>query len=93
MGQKDQRLFDDVQERLNAANTGRAEALYDLGLLYSTEQSIGRDNIQAHKWFNLAAMRGVRRAELDRSELALDMSNRDIAEAQRQAREWLEKNS
>jgi hypothetical protein len=74
---------------MQCAESGQAEALYDLGLLYSTGQGVNKDYIQAHKWFNLAAIRGVRRAKVDRKELALDMRHREIAEAQRQAREWL----
>ena len=40
------------------ARTGRAEALYNLGLAYSTGQGVTQDYVAAHKWFNLAAMRG-----------------------------------
>ncbi|NVJ98455.1 MAG: sel1 repeat family protein [Alphaproteobacteria bacterium] len=90
MGQKDRDLYDYVADRLAKAENGTPEALYDLGLLYSTGQGVERDYIQAHKWFNLAAIRGLSRAQVDRCELAKDMSRRQIAEAQRQAREWLQ---
>lgn len=86
MGQVD---YQYIAERRAAAESGRADALYDLGLLYSTGQGVGLDFIEAHKWFNLAAMRGIRRAQIDRADLARDMSTHEIAEAQRQAREWL----
>lgn len=89
MGQKDTELYDYVRERMSGAEHGQADALYDLGLLYSTGQGVERDYVQAHKWFNLAAIRGVRRAMVDRTELARDMTFAQIAEAQRQAREWL----
>ncbi|WP_417461080.1 hypothetical protein [Kordiimonas sp.] len=89
MGQKDRDLYDYIADRLAKAEAGAAEALYDLGLLYSTGHGVDRDYIEAHKWFNLAAIRGVNRAEVDRCELARDMDMRDIAEAQRQARKWL----
>ena len=89
MGQKDRDLYDYVNDRVAQAEAGAADALYDLGLLYSTGQGVDMDFIQAHKWFNLAAIRGVSRAQVDRCELAQDMSRRQIAEAQRQAREWL----
>ena len=45
--------------------------------------------IQAHKWFNLAAVAGSEEAQACRSEVAEDMSAREIAEAQRAARAWL----
>ena len=43
----------------------------------------------AHKWFNLAAMRGSDAAKSWRSELASEMSSDEIAQAQKEAREWL----
>ncbi|RWI04394.1 MAG: sel1 repeat family protein, partial [Mesorhizobium sp.] len=43
----------------------------------------------AHKWFNIAAIKGsVRAAEL-RSELSAAMSKVEIARALREAREWM----
>ena len=47
------------------------------------------DLIQAHKWFNLAAMSGNAHGQQCRAEIADDMTAREIAEAQRQARAWL----
>ena len=71
------------------ARNGRAEALYNLGLAYSTGQGVGVDYIAAHKWFNLAAMRGVDEARAWRAQISREMSAGQIAEAQRLAREWL----
>ena len=47
------------------------------------------DLINAHKWFNLAAMMGNLEARAYRAELALEMTAEEIAEAQRLAREYL----
>jgi TPR repeat protein len=71
------------------AKEGRADALYNLGLAYSTGQGVGVDLIAAHKWFNLAAVRGVEAAKGWRNQLAAEMAPSQIAEAQRLAREWL----
>lgn len=71
------------------AKQGRADALYNLGLAYSTGQGVGVDFIAAHKWFNLAAMRGVDEAKRWRAQISSEMSHLQIAEAQRLAREWL----
>lgn len=68
---------------------GGADALYQLGLKYSAGKGVEADLVTAHKWFNLAALRGNREARDYRSELAREMSDNDVAEAQRQAREWL----
>lgn len=86
MGQVDTNY---IQDRIQAAEAGEAAAFYDLGLLYSTGQGVGLDYIEAHKWFNLAALRGIRRAQVDRAELAREMSATEVAEAQRQARYWM----
>ncbi len=71
------------------ARAGRTEALYNLGLAYSTGQGTSVDYVAAHKWFNLAALRGVDAARTWRAQIAREMSAGQIAEAQRQAREWL----
>src|SRR4051812_33890036 len=71
------------------AREGRADALYNLGLAYSTGQGVATDMVAAHKWFNLAAVRGVEAAKGWRNQLAAEMSTGQIAEAQRLAREWL----
>jgi TPR repeat protein len=71
------------------AREGRADALYHLGLAYSTGQGVGVDMIAAHKWFNLAAVRGMEAAKAWRNQLAAEMAPSQIAEAQRLAREWL----
>jgi hypothetical protein len=47
------------------------------------------DYIAAHKWFNLAAMKGVGEARTWRAQISREMSAGQIAEAQRQARAWL----
>lgn len=71
------------------AQKGRPDALYNLGLAYSTGQGVGVDFVAAHKWFNLAAMRGVDEAKSWRAQISREMLPGQIAEAQRLAREWL----
>jgi TPR repeat protein len=76
--------------QLKKARRGSAEDYYDLGVAYSMGQGdIKIDLIQAHKWFNLAAMAGMRQAQEDRAFVAADMTSAQIAEAQRLARDWL----
>jgi TPR repeat protein len=47
------------------------------------------DLVEAHKWFNLAAMRGNDDARQYRSEISREMSRVQVSRAQRLAREWL----
>lgn len=71
------------------AKAGRADALYNLGLAYSTGQGVSTDFVVAHKWFNLAAARGVEEAKRWRNTIAEEMNPGQIAQAQKLAREWL----
>jgi uncharacterized protein len=72
-----------------AAQGGGADALFELGLAYCSGRDGETDLIEAHKWFNLAALRGNSEAKRYRSELASEMSRDEIGQAQRRAREWL----
>lgn len=72
-----------------AAQGGGADALYQLGLMYCTGREVDVDLVTAHKWFNLAALRGNDDAKRYRMELAAEMTKADVAKAQRLAREWL----
>ncbi len=75
-----------------AAQTGAADLLFELGMLYATGLDVEADLVVAHKWFNLAALRGNRAALARRIELAREMSAHQIAQAQKLAREWLATN-
>lgn len=69
---------------------GSTDALYDLGVAFSTaSHGVSCDLVEAHKWFNIAAARGHEDAALCRADVAEEMTAREIAEAQRRAREWL----
>lgn len=65
------------------------DVLFDLGLMFSTGRDGIVDLIAAHKWFNLAALKGRADAIRLRRELAEQMSAEDIALAQREARAWM----
>ena len=79
-----------IRSRLADAERGDVDALFELGVTYSTGRGgVPVDLVEAHKWFNLAALNGSTLAQECRAEIAEDMSAREIAEAQRQARAWL----
>ena len=65
------------------------DAFFQLGMMYSVGRSVPIDFVTAHKWFNLAAMRGNADAIRLRREIADQMSEAEIAQAQRAARAWL----
>ncbi|HST36268.1 MAG TPA: SEL1-like repeat protein [Allosphingosinicella sp.] len=79
-----------VETRIADAVQGDIQALYELGVAYSTGSGgVEIDCIEAHKWFNLAALNGSALAQEARADIAEDMTAREIAAAQRQARAWL----
>lgn len=79
-----------VARCLAAAAKGDVAAYFDLGVAYSTGgHGIACDLVEAHKWFNLAAVAGHEEAQLCRADISDEMTAREIAEAQRRAREWL----
>jgi TPR repeat protein len=77
----------------NAAPLGEGAAagdmLFELGMMYSVGRDVPVDLISAHKWFNLAAMKGNSEAIRLRREVADQMSEGEIAAAQRAARNWI----
>ena len=80
-----------IESRLADAARGDADAYYDLGVAFSTGSGgVDYDLIQAHKWFNLAALGGSKEGQVCRAEISSEMSREEIAEAQRQARAWLD---
>jgi|ERR1700728_1450799 uncharacterized protein len=79
----------------NAAPLGEGAAgdmLFELGMMYSVGREVPIDLVSAHKWFNLAAAKGNPDAARLRREIANQMSDAEIAAAQRAARDWLRLN-
>jgi len=66
-----------------------ADKLLQLGMMYSVGNSVPADMVAAHKWFNIAALRGNAAAARMRREIAIEMSDTEIAAAQRAARAWM----
>ena len=80
----------------NAAPLGEGPAagdmLFELGMMYSVGRDVPVDLVSAHEWFNLAAAKGNGEAARLRREIANQMSDAEIAAAQRAARDWLRLN-
>ena len=67
----------------------RADVLCEMGLMYATGRGCDIDLVAAHKWLNIAAIKGSDRAAALRADLAMTMSKTDLATALRAAREWM----
>ena len=70
-------------------STAQADILLELGMMYATGRDCDVDLIAAHKWLNIAAIKGSERAAALRAELARTMSKAELATALRAAREWM----
>ena len=83
------------QEQINLETAIAVEAaangdvLFELGMLHASGREGVVNLVAAHKWFNLAAVKGRQDAIAMRREIAEMMSDADIAAAQREARAWM----
>ena len=76
-------------ECAHRAEPSNADECFALGMIHSAGAGVAVDLVQAHKWFNIAAMRGHADAARLRREIAEQMSDGEIGLAQRAARDWL----
>ncbi|MGV1870317.1 MULTISPECIES: sel1 repeat family protein [Agrobacterium] len=72
-----------------AGGQSRADVFCNLGLIYATGRGCPVDLIAAHKWLNIAAIKGSDRAASLRADLARNMNKADLATALRAARDWM----
>ncbi|MGF9562503.1 sel1 repeat family protein [Neorhizobium sp. JUb45] len=73
----------------HAGGADRAETFCDMGLMYATGRGCPVDLVAAHKWLNIAAIKGSDRAAELRADLTHQMSKTEIALALRAARDWM----
>ena len=66
-----------------------SDSLFERGMYWASGRSGLVDLVAAHKWFNLAALKGRRDAIAFRQEVARQMSDAEISVAQREARAWV----
>jgi hypothetical protein len=83
-----QGLFD-VDNATPVAATAIPDVLFERGLYWASGRSGVVNLVAAHKWFNLAAVKGRTDAIRLRREIAELMSEAEIATAQREARAWM----
>jgi hypothetical protein len=69
--------------------TAVPDVLFERGLYWASGRSGVVNLVAAHKWFNLAAVKGRNDAIQMRREVAELMSEAEIAAAQREARDWM----
>ena len=72
-----------------AAEQGYGLAQYELGLIYRTGYGLAVDQVQSYVWLNLAAAAGIQQAVAARDDVMRTLSNKQLSQAQKIAREWL----
>ena len=85
-------MFQGIIDHETATPVGSAalsDVLFERGLYWASGRSGVVNLIAAHKWFNLAALKGRVDAIALRREVAEQMSEIEIAAAQREARAWM----
>lgn len=73
-----------------AADQGDAPAQFTMATLYANGRGVPKDPVQAHMWFTLAASGGHRAAAANLVLYQEMLSDRQIVEAQRLAKEWVD---
>jgi uncharacterized protein len=79
----------DLDTAIPVDATAIPDVLLERGLYWSSGRSGVVNLVAAHKWFNLAALKGRVEAIAMRREVAEMMSEAEIAAAQREARAWM----
>jgi hypothetical protein len=79
----------DLEAAIAVEATAIPDALFERGLYWASGRSGVVNLVAAHKWFNLAALKGRTDAAAMRREVAEQMSDAEIAAAQREARAWM----
>lgn len=79
----------DLDSAMPVAATAIPDVLFERGLYWASGRSGVVNLVAAHKWFNLAALKGRTDAITMRREVAEVMSEAEIAAAQREARAWM----
>lgn len=81
--------FEVIEAGYGSVGIDQAEMLCELGLMYATGRDCEIDLVSAHKWFNIAAVKGSDRASALRADLTSSLSKQELAQALRAAREWM----
>jgi hypothetical protein len=79
----------DLETATQVNASALSDVLFERGLYWASGRSGVVNLVAAHKWFNLAALKGRSDAVAMRREIAELMSEIEIAAAQREARSWI----
>lgn len=72
----------------SAADQGYAKAQLNLGALYGAGRGVKRDFLRAYVWLSICAATGDDKCTAQRDLVAAKLNGKNLALAQKQAREW-----
>lgn len=87
--QNSEAALESVMPAIPAGRSVSPEMFFEMGLICARGRDGAPDPVAAHKWLNIAAIRGCDRAAELRAEIAGRMSKADIAAALKSARDWM----
>ena len=79
----------DFDSAVPVSESAIQDVLFERGLYWASGRGGLVDLVAAHKWFNLAALKGRADAITMRREIADMMTEAEIVTAQRDARAWM----
>ena len=80
----------DLDTAIPVQATAVPDVLFERGLYWASGRSGVVNLVAAHKWFNLAAVKGRADAIQMRREVAELMTVTEVSTAQREARDWMQ---
>ena len=89
-GETDQNYLEAVTHFERAARGGHKQAQHYLGLMYYKGQGVAKDNIEAYKWFDLAASNGDKVGMVLKVTLKDMLTGQELSEAESRKQEWLD---
>lgn len=92
-GETEQNYLESIKFFERAARGGHNQAQHYLGLMYYKGLGVTKDNIEAYKWFDLAASNGDKVGVVLKITLKDLLSAQEIEEAESREKAWLQAES
>ena len=89
-GETEQNYLEAIIYFERAARGGHKQAQHYLGLMYYKGQGVAKDNIEAYKWFDLAASNGDKVGMVLKVTLKDILTNQELSEAESRKKKWLD---
>ncbi len=88
-GETQQNYLESIKHFKRAARGGHTKAQHYLGLIHYKGLGVVKDNIEAYKWFDLAASNGDKVGMVLKVTLKDLLTDQEIVEAESRKKEWL----